>query len=688
MAYVDDFKIPGSNSVTWNNVVYWPVTEWTTSSVYASGQQNTRAAVRFLMAATSSIDNNIIIAQYSAYTPDGKMYGTGGTGRVASGYYLMRRLNSEPGDLSQAGTINQGTIVSTPDIDIRLWPWNTTNDHTVQEGHLIWPDRPYIFRSVGTLASGASGTCMRFYIKDTDPAYRNTMPNIVATYTAPYKVIYNANGGSGSVDPVAKNGGDTITLPSSAFTRANYNLLGFSTNQSSLTPDTGCTPGATYTVSSNVTLYAIWSLAQSYITYDKNQPSGSTGTISGLPSPNPQIKQPGVNATISSALTSNLDPPYTFTHWNTSTDDTGTTFEPGATYSKDINMTLYAIWRDNYSGKESKFEGTPSVYRAKKSGSTYTKDDYGEYLVISGKVRIYDISGLTNIPKSLTSMWSPSTESVVSDLGENDFTLDQTATGYKIYSFEYKSANVTLDSGKAYNYTLRFKDTYQTTYSNAAKTQISDVIPVAFITFSTNAKGKSAAFGGEAVAAVSGSDASGTGGGPGRLDVNMNTYFNNSVKFNGAVNGIPVDGTTIGYNGNGQLSYVGTFPSTLTCTMNNGYIDDPGAISWDYCRGFNGSGFGWREEKWSDGRLTLYEWCWWTLSTSPRIVTCKWPTAATQFISTPTWSFGSEAPDVNGLDISIQSLSIPTSFNLRLLRTGGSTTSKAAICVRFDGRWQ
>ena len=122
--------------------------------------------------------------------------------------------------------------------------------------------------------------------------------------------------------------------------------------------------------------------------------------------------------------------------------------------------------------------------------------------------------------------------------------------------------------------------------------------------------------------------------------------------------------------------------------MNNGYIDDPGAINWDYCRGFNGSGFGWREEKWSDGRLTLYEWCWWTLSTSPRIVTCKWPTAATQFISTPTWSFGSEAPDVNGLDISIQSLSIPTSFNLRLLRTGGSTTSKAAICVRFDGRWQ
>ena len=539
MAYVDDFKL-SNTAITWNGVSYYPVTDWTYSGSYNSGSQNTRAAVRFLMAATSSIDNNVIIAQYSAYTPNGTMY-------RGSGYYLMRRLNSEPGDLSETGTINQGTIVSTPDIDIRLWPWNTTNDHTVKEGHLIWPDRPYILRSVGTLASGASGTCMRFYIKDTDPSYRNTKPSVVATYTAPYKVVFDANGGSGYVDPVAKNSGGTVTLPTSSdFTRSNYNLVGFSTNSDAVSPDAGLTPGATYTVTGNVTLYAVWTLAQNYIDYYQNKPSGASGSITNMPAQ--QIKQPNESITLSNKVPvgSDLNPPYNFVSWNTSTDGLGTSFAPSATYSSNINLKLYAIWKNNY---KDRLSGAPQIYRAIKQGSTYTKDDYGEYLVVSGKVKVYTITGFANSPQTLTFTASPalSIPAITPPWGAGTSGTDSRGD-YTEYSFEYKSPSAILDPGIAYNLTLLFKDQYQTTYSGAATIPYTTVIPVAYITFSTSAAGKSAAFGTEAAASVSGADASDQNGGPGRLDVSMNAYFGRDVTFNGDVLGLPVDGTTIDYN--------------------------------------------------------------------------------------------------------------------------------------------
>ena len=39
-----------------------------------------------------------------------------------------------------------------------------------------------------------------------------------------------------------------------------------------------------------------------------------------------------------------------FVNWNTKGDGTGKSYAPGATYSTDANLTLYAIWKTNASG--------------------------------------------------------------------------------------------------------------------------------------------------------------------------------------------------------------------------------------------------------------------------------------------------------------------------------------------------
>lgn len=652
MAYVDDFKL-SNTAITWNGVKYYPVTNWTTSDVYNSGAQNTRAAVRFLMADTSSLDNNIIIAQYSAYTPNGVMY-------RATGYYLIRRLNSVPGDLSQTGAISQGTIISTPDIDIRLWPWDTTNDHTVQEGHLIWPDRPYILRSVGTLVSGESKTCMRFYIKDTDPDFRNTTPNIQTTYTAPYKIIFDSNGGTGYVETIAKHGGSTITLPTSNdFSRTNYNLLGFSTNSSAVTATYA--PGATYTVSANVILYAIWQIAEHYVTFNQNKPSESIGSISNMPSQ--QTKQPNVALTLSSKVPkgSALQPPYTFKEWNTQADGSGSPYQPSGQYTKDVDVTLYAIWTNNY--KRSKWNSAPDIYRAAKNGSVYIKDDYGEYLVVSGSVRVYDIDNYTNTPTRVTISGSDiSPTPSVTTFTQTSSGTDSTGS-YKVYSFEYESSAIAFNAGSAYTISLTFRDAYQTQYTAVAPLVYSKLIPVAFITFSTNGNGKSAAFGREArmYSSLDAEDKSDqTTGGPGRLDIGMNTHFTGKTYFgddpqnpvavdfsNSTVTGLPTagiattstpgivqpDGTTIVVNA-GVISV-----ASSTKRHGGKQLEDFDIFAMSESWTSGSTSWGWREEKFTDGRLIVSYWQIFDVSANSdwnySWLAIDYPTSATAFIDTP-----------------------------------------------------
>ena len=69
-------------------------------------------------------------------------------------------------------------------------------------------------------------------------------------------ISFNANGGTGSMDTVETDMGNTVSLPANTFTRKNYTFLCWNTQ-----PDgsgTSYADGGSLTVRENITLYAQW----------------------------------------------------------------------------------------------------------------------------------------------------------------------------------------------------------------------------------------------------------------------------------------------------------------------------------------------------------------------------------------------------------------------------------------------
>ena len=91
--------------------------------------------------------------------------------------------------------------------------------------------------------------------------------------------------------------------------------------------------GDTYTTNSNVTLCAQWEKVYT-IAYDAN---GGTGA------PEAQTKVDGEDLSISTNKP--MREGYYFAGWNTAADGTGTNYAPGAIYSANADVTLYAQWK-------------------------------------------------------------------------------------------------------------------------------------------------------------------------------------------------------------------------------------------------------------------------------------------------------------------------------------------------------
>ena len=153
-----------------------------------------------------------------------------------------------------------------------------------------------------------------------------------------YTVSYNANGGSGAPASQTKSENVAITLSSTKPTRSGYTFLGWSTSSTATSPT--YYPGSSYTANASVTLYAVWEkLPETYtIKYNANGGTGAPAT---------QTKTEDVNITLSSTKPTRSG--YKFLGWSTSSTATSATYQPGATYSTNASVTLYAVWRkDNY----------------------------------------------------------------------------------------------------------------------------------------------------------------------------------------------------------------------------------------------------------------------------------------------------------------------------------------------------
>lgn len=186
-----------------------------------------------------------------------------------------------------------------------------------------------------------------------------------------YTISYNANGGSGAPGSQTKTHGTDLTLSSTKPTRNGYNFSKWTTGKDG--SGTSYAPRATYNANASITLYAQWISACKWTTADACQKANpgytckstgtdgacwdvdkpSTYTISynangGSGAPGSQTKTHGTDLKLSSTKPTRSG--YTFVNWNTKGDGTGKSYAPGATYSTDANLTLYAIWKTNASG--------------------------------------------------------------------------------------------------------------------------------------------------------------------------------------------------------------------------------------------------------------------------------------------------------------------------------------------------
>jgi uncharacterized repeat protein (TIGR02543 family) len=172
-------------------------------------------------------------------------------------------------------------------------------------------------------------------------AYIQAIPFYAAAYSSitifnptTRTLSFDANGGSGA--PSAQTGTDngsgaTITISATTPTRSGYSFSKWNTNSSGTGTDYN--PSGSITLTSNITLYAIWTVAASYtITYNGNgNTSGSTSSTTGSGS---------VTLASNGFARTNCN----FAGWNTNSAGNGTDYAAGGSYSLSADVTLYAKW--------------------------------------------------------------------------------------------------------------------------------------------------------------------------------------------------------------------------------------------------------------------------------------------------------------------------------------------------------
>ena len=167
--------------------------------------------------------------------------------------------------------------------------------------------------------------------------YSDIYLNTIECGTPPrlyYNVDFHANGGSGAPGRQRKKKGQGLRLSTTKPTRSGYNFMGWATSSGS--SYVSYNPGDYYYSDQDITLYAVWSIKTYTISYDANTGSGAPGS---------QNKTHGTAINLSNTRPTKTG--YTFLHWNTRSDNAGTSYNPGARYTTEASATLYAIWKVN-----------------------------------------------------------------------------------------------------------------------------------------------------------------------------------------------------------------------------------------------------------------------------------------------------------------------------------------------------
>ena len=162
-----------------------------------------------------------------------------------------------------------------------------------------------------------------------------------------YTVSYDANGGGNTPASQIKTEDVTLILTSTIPTRYGYTFKGWATSSSATSADYQA--GGSYTANESVTLYAVWEINTYTVSFDAN---------GGTNAPNPQKKTHGQNLILTVAIPTR--PNHVFLGWATDSTSKSVAYAPGATYTAEEDVMLYAVWQErNYDFSISDLTVTP-----------------------------------------------------------------------------------------------------------------------------------------------------------------------------------------------------------------------------------------------------------------------------------------------------------------------------------------
>ena len=199
----------------------------------------------------NEISGGVFTSKHSASTLEYEKYPTlanrpGGTiGTISGGVFTNQNATGYAvyNDTSNVISITGGHFKSGADTQTgAVLDWDNTAKYTYPTGKTL---------SSGTESATVNGSSVDGYYY------------IASVFT----ITFNANEGTGTMDPLTVESGQSVTLTANAFTRENYEFAGWNTVAAPTTE----TPGVAYideaeiTVTDNMTLYAQWtSLATGY----------------------------------------------------------------------------------------------------------------------------------------------------------------------------------------------------------------------------------------------------------------------------------------------------------------------------------------------------------------------------------------------------------------------------------------
>lgn len=212
-----------------------------------------------------------------------------------------------------------------------------------------------------------------------------TQPNGIVTMVAQWSaneahIRYNPNppagktaGGNGTPNWDGHTG-DTPAIGGNGWTIDGYTFAGWTTNADG--GGTKYAPGARWTASGTLTLYAQWTPGQASLTYDGNGATGGkTDPQNGVTDQKVNVRQNGFTRD-----------GYTFVTWNTQADCKGNAVKPNSEWTLQGSSTLYACWAGNAQTLTYHGNGATGGNTAAQSGHTgdelttnangFTRDGY------------------------------------------------------------------------------------------------------------------------------------------------------------------------------------------------------------------------------------------------------------------------------------------------------------------------